>query len=154
MKRLFQATAFLLFITSCTSTKKVPEKTENWVVAFSFSKGPCYGRCPVYNLTLFENRWLEYQGVQHTERTGYFYQRLEKKVYTDLVKKLNGLDWAEFDQYYPNPVADFPVHKLQVGANIISGNQVLPETVQAVMAEIDALTQEGAWIERPLKTEL
>lgn len=153
MKLLILFLGISLFI-HCSSSKKIPSNTTDLEVFLSFSKGPCYGKCPVYNLTVFENGLIEFQGVQYTTRLGFFYKWMDKKQFQDWEERLSELEWQDYDTYYPNPVSDFPVHKLSFREHEIAGNQILPLEVQEIFQSLDSIADESNWKPKVLKSEL
>jgi hypothetical protein len=84
----------LLFFTlhSCKQTKvdiRHPER--NGGIILSIERTPCFGACPVYTATLYENGLLMYNGKRFTHSIGCHYAIISPSE----IKKLRG--WLEDD---------------------------------------------------------
>ncbi|MFK7813087.1 MAG: DUF6438 domain-containing protein, partial [Maribacter sp.] len=51
----------ILALASCKSSDKVASVTEKKAAILQYSKGPCLGRCPVYNFQIFDDGMVVYQ---------------------------------------------------------------------------------------------
>ncbi len=62
------AIASLVFLASCSTTQKVLNQTEIEALpkVLTFSKGGCKGRCPIFDLTVYENGWMVCDGKMWT----------------------------------------------------------------------------------------
>jgi hypothetical protein len=100
----------LLLMFSCKlSQKVVAEKNENALV-LSMERTACYGRCPVFDVKIFESGLLIYNGKQFVKDTGCFRVQLTQKevlaVQTQFDKSI-----FSFNDNYPEKnvfVTDLP----------------------------------------------
>lgn len=134
----------MLSLFSCGS-KKIPRDLGELEKKIELSKGPCYGNCPVFTLTIYEGGVLEYHGIQNVEKNGYFIRRLEKSKYKELLQAFEEAEMGQYEDYYPNPVVDFPTYKLTFLEKSVAGNQRMPEPLVQLIAELDELAQSGEW---------
>jgi hypothetical protein len=148
MKQLvtYSLLLFLLagLFSSCSS-KKIPRDLSELEIKIELNKGPCYGTCPVYTLTIYEKGILEYHGIQNVDKMGYFVKRMEKEAFNELINSFETADLTQYEDRYRNPVSDFPTFKLTYLEKSISGNQILPEPVQKLIKELDEITKTGEW---------
>ena len=55
----------------------------------------CFGRCPVYTLTVFKDGRLEYFGKRFTPRTGKFSSKVDKKKIEELINRAKTIGYNE-----------------------------------------------------------
>lgn len=81
------------------------------------SFGPCYGNCPVYDLTIFNDGTAIWNGLKNTALNGPYVARLSRVQSMELEKlAFSDALWTGPD-FYPNPksfIYDFPLHKLLI----------------------------------------
>lgn len=98
----------LVLLTSST-TAQVPKHDET--VAFFLSRSSCYGKCPVYSITIYKNGTVNYMGIAYTPRKGIYLGKLSKQQFQLLTDKAIAIDFFELLQQYPlkQPgILDFP----------------------------------------------
>jgi hypothetical protein len=137
-------TLAMLSLLSCGS-KKIPRDLGELEKKIELSKGPCYGNCPVFTLTIYEGGVLEYHGIQNVEKNGYFIRKMEKKGYKELLQAFEEAQMSQYEDYYPNPVVDFPTYKLTFLEKSVAGNQRMPEPLVKLIKELDKLALSGEW---------
>lgn len=108
---------FLLFIGmlgACKSHKKVTEKGAiNTFVSipqaiFALETTPCYGTCPAYNVVVFDNDSLTYEGIRHVAKEGKVSKQLPIGTVNQLVGKFREANFFKFENQYTSNVSDFP----------------------------------------------
>ncbi|HLP53245.1 MAG TPA: DUF6438 domain-containing protein [Chitinophagales bacterium] len=90
------------FGASCQTMKpdaKHPDK--NGPVVVSLERTPCFGRCPVYDIKLYENGLLLYNAVKNTDTTGCFYAVLNKDEVAAIKDKFNKSGFMQMADRYP-----------------------------------------------------
>lgn len=69
----------------------------------------CFGKCPVYTLTVFKDGRLEYFGKKFTPREGKFEAQVDQKKIEDLMNEANELGYNNFKNIYDNEaITDLP----------------------------------------------
>ncbi len=147
-----RATCLLLLllttIASCTTTKpdvKHPEK--NGRLILSMERTPCYGRCPVYTINLYENGLLIYNAKQFTDTSGCFYRVLSKYEITEVKDRFNNSGFFKMSNQYPEDKktpTDLPSCILFFSnedqqKTIIDKRWQTPETLTALEKSVDSL---------------
>ncbi len=78
---------------------------------FYVSHGPCYGKCPVYDLTIFTDGTVLKNAVKFVDKSGQFVGQLMKNQINELEQAIaNGGPWVG-KEYYPAKnefISDFP----------------------------------------------
>ena len=83
----------LLTITSCGSKKEITEAiTDVEPIEVSqdplivFSKGACYGTCPVYTLNIDESGNMTFEGKRNVEKLGKYTKKLDLNSLQELLE--------------------------------------------------------------------
>lgn len=114
MKTLLYSAIVLLMITSCKTKEKTAGTPSGEqalsTVSFSMEKTACFGRCPVYTLTINgATHKATYVGTQNVDKTGTH----QKDISDETLKSLkDAFDKAKFmemkDEYNKPQVTDLP----------------------------------------------
>lgn len=117
MKYLFALFAFSLML-NC-STTQTPLKYSKIV----YEAGPCYGFCPIYKMTINEDRSALFEAEQFNfsqernseKREGTFKGTIKPEDYQKLISMLNSLKPMQLKAYYGNQnVSDLPTSFLKI----------------------------------------
>jgi len=92
---------------SCRQAKfNLKDTDKNGKVIMMLERTPCFGACPVFKATLYQNGLLIYEGKRFTLKTGCFYARVPKKEMNKLNKWFADAGFFNLkDQYPENDVA-------------------------------------------------
>ncbi|WP_281990439.1 DUF6438 domain-containing protein [Aquimarina aggregata] len=82
MKYLVMLLALLNF--SCSSTKKTPLTSAEDDILIYYSKSPCNGKCPVYDLWIFKDGSIAYSGINNVSVKGKINKKLSKEEFESL----------------------------------------------------------------------
>lgn len=70
---------------------------------------PCFGRCGIYTLTVFESGLVRYKGEKWVEKEGVYEAKVSPKVLDDLRDFAKRINYFELDHEYDNKsVTDLP----------------------------------------------
>jgi hypothetical protein len=148
--------AFLLLILSlsaCSGTKKAsspfePQATDR----ISLQRTGCYGTCPIYEVVIFGNGIVTYEGKYYTDKTGKFVGQLDGKTTFTLFNKAAGLTWDEYPDEFPIDNVDFPQFFIGLETEKIErkikGNSRAAIELVELSQEIDQLTENLNWKEQ------
>jgi len=101
MKKI--ALLLIFFASIGCQTKKIDVKNldKNGKVIVQFARQACFGKCPIYNFSIYENGLLVYNGERFVEKEGTFYQLLPKSVVKDLISEFEKSSFSTFAEKYP-----------------------------------------------------
>ncbi len=71
-----------------------------------FKKGGCFGRCPIYTMTIFENGQAEYNGARFTNRLGVHTKQLDRTQVNALKKTCREANLFQFPDKYEVRIPD------------------------------------------------
>jgi len=110
MRINFTFISFILAIfsfTACNTSKELPKLNSKDIV-YSLQKGSCLGKCAVYSLKVYNNKYVTYEGVAGGNKIGLYYKMISDSVYNDLVLIFSEANFFEFEDEYISDIADFP----------------------------------------------
>ena len=90
------------FLGSCKTMKpdaRHPEKNGQLII--SLERTPCFGRCPVYNIKVYENGLVLYNAEKNTDTVGCFYAVITKQELQGLKSKFIANGFMDMADKYP-----------------------------------------------------
>jgi len=91
---------------SATDMKQSSNSTESLFV--SMKKTPCYGRCPIYEVKIYQSGKVIYDGKRFVEREGVYSGKLSKEQMEKIAAKAREIGYFDLEDEYNSPVTDFP----------------------------------------------
>ncbi|WP_272148766.1 DUF6438 domain-containing protein [Tenacibaculum aiptasiae] len=89
------------------SLNNIKEEYENRLL--SMRKTPCFGDCPVYELSIDKDGNVTYNGIQYVNEKGKHEFKLSEEQFNKLTKMLNEGDFDSFKDVYDNErITDLP----------------------------------------------
>lgn len=162
MIRLVAFTAFLFLLVACnrkavptqassdvqTSTEiELPKSTDT---VLYYSRGACFGMCPIFELTVWKDGRAAYVGKNHVDRIGRFQSNVSYGDIQHVLKKAREIGYFELSPVYDNDkVHDLPdiitgiaqdgsLHRVR---NRYKG----PASLRMLYAELDTLIEHQNW---------
>lgn len=113
------------------------------------SKSPCFGYCPTYDLTIFQNGTMKLNAKQNMKKSGVFIMQLSKNELKKLKKELLDLKLDSYLDEYKEAIADAPSTRITYyGDNVkksIFTNFNYPEPLQQFAVKLDTLATNNSW---------
>ncbi len=129
---------------SCGGLKDVSKLKEKDVV-LSVHKGPCGGKCSVYNIDVYKNRYAVYEGIANVEKYGIYAVKLSKEQMNELTSVFDANDFFGFDDNYPIESPDFPVITLKYNkenrSKTVTGSIHRPQKVLELQYALENLAK-------------
>jgi len=73
-----------------------------------YSKSPCYGFCPHFDMTIYEGGWTIFEGKQHTAKQGIAILKLEKQQLDQMMQQCQEADIWSAEASYGMRIQDLP----------------------------------------------
>ena len=70
------------------------------VPVITLERGACYGFCPVYKLTIFDNGKVVYEGKDYVKQKGRAEARITKAALQTLIGEFNKIDYFKLEDEY------------------------------------------------------
>jgi len=146
--------ASFVFLQACNTVKmeKDPSKASPTIV---YSKGPCFGSCPIFTLTVYNTGLAKFKGRQFTKMDGLYQKQLSKEEYTNLVKLFRKNRFWRFDNSYDMQLVDLSTVTLSFvdkgKTKTVKGKTGFPEKFKELTAALDSLIDSDGWkmLEKP-----
>ena len=159
MRYIFILLIAVFTINSC-STIKMATDTENASPVIVYSKGPCFGTCPIYTLTIFNTGLVRFNGIRFTEKDGRHEKQLDAEEYATLIKKFKSNKFFGFTDDYGMELVDLATITISFNdkgkTKTVRGKSKFPEKLKEIMSMLDVFEkEEEGWIviEKPEKNE-
>lgn len=95
-----------LLLGSCAFLAPTPKNLDRYQLRATYQQGPCFGRCPVYTLSLYQNGLLVYEGERFTDKEGTWYRLLGRTEVATVLDSFMALDMRRFPVSFPSRVPD------------------------------------------------
>ena len=66
-----------------------------------YQRTACFGFCPTFNYTLFNNGAVLYQGIMHVQNPGRFWGLMAEDEWLKLMEKINQINFFKLSSVYP-----------------------------------------------------
>ena len=151
----------VLALMSCDGTKKTTAENTPEVMpvvapspmgvpsAVTLERGPCMGKCPVYDLTVTERGMVTMTGKKYAVREGAYSKELSKTEVSEFNSMLKSIDFQNLKDRYDSGILDAPTVKMTVkyptGEKIITMRGVLPDALKSLQQKMDDIYKSENW---------
>ena len=149
-----------LGITSSCSSKKAMVETDTSKLAkvIELTKTPCFGKCPVFTLKVYDNGLAVLEGRQNLKQIGLSHKVLTKKEMTALMAEFENGQLFSLKDEYRERVMDLPTTTLTYikdgKKKVITGNMGFPKGFNDVVSACMELVQSEGWeLKEPYNTK-
>jgi len=119
----------------------------------SIYRGACFGRCPVYELKIYNNGLVVLKGKNFVDKIGEYVMELSPNEMMTFVSKAKEIKYFELDDSYDNKnVTDLPGTSTTI---VIDGKRKkvysrigAPKELKEFEALFDALIKSNKWVKR------
>lgn len=94
-------------VVACKSTSSNLQKERLPVIIMK--KHECHGTCPVYTLTVYNNRQAKLVGKRFLDLVGTYEAEVPQAVYAKLIAAFGEADFFSFKSKYTANIPDFPM---------------------------------------------
>lgn len=137
-----------LLLSSCKTSKDLSD-LNNDDIRFSLSKGACFGKCPVYTLTIYQNRLAVFEGINFTNKQGVHQRTIAKKEFKRLEKLFSSSNFDKFQKEYKSDLVDLPMIRIGYhnGKNYLEskGRFNLPDELTLLQFELEKIADKDGW---------
>lgn len=120
------------------------------------SKGPCYGPCPVFTITVYEKGVVAYKGERYSDKLGLYVKVLKKAEYNQLVNDFAGANLWQYQDVYKSQIPDLQTVTLtyyeEGDIKTIVGKDGRPSAVLELEEKLDLLAAQDGWEQKEKPT--
>lgn len=157
MKQTIIHSAFFLVsffsLSSCASQKERVKGTAEFsmpVEMIRYTRGACFGKCPVFELLVFDDGKAILEGKMHLNHTGFFDYTLTPEELDEMKSLLDKTDFASMEDTYYGEIADVPAVGLTVRRPTfekkIGGNWQFPDALTSIFRHLDQYVESEKWL--------
>ncbi|WP_099149989.1 DUF6438 domain-containing protein [Flavilitoribacter nigricans] len=115
----------------------------------SMNMGPCYGNCPVYTITVYDNGIVAYEGERFTERRGVHIRDIGRSDLKALKQELVAANLFKFPNAFKSQIPDLPTVTIEYfedgRSKVIRGKDGRPPQVLKIQELLEQIANEGEW---------
>lgn len=116
MLKLFFSLFIMVFI-SCSSAKNTTKQEQQNDIVITMQKTPCYGRCPVYEITINGDGSSKFVGRRFVDSIGVFEKQFSQVEVNSLVKAFEEAKFFEMQDEYTSKVSDMSTTYVSFSVN-------------------------------------
>lgn len=95
-------------VTQVEEEKKGVQVETNDSLFFSIERTPCFGRCPIYKMEVYDSGYTTYEGKRFVDNVGKFYAKVEQEKLELIKQRAIEIGYFDLKSKYPSQIADFP----------------------------------------------
>ena len=154
MMRLCYALVAACLCFACGGTKELRYDEDGnpiYTRLVEFQRGACYGKCPVYTLTVYNEGLAKFNGKKFTDKDGIHTKQLSKAQVAELRTLLEKADLFRYPDSYGEGIVDAPLTTLTYYSENdgpvkrISGKDDRPEALKALDTRMEELVNSAGW---------
>jgi hypothetical protein len=132
---------------SCKSGKQAKQNFDKSVI--SMEKTACYGKCPVYSITIYGTGKTEFTGSKNVKMLGKYEKQLSKEETLKIFNAFYASNFSDFLSEYDSGVTDVPttiMSFLHKGYNkIIRDKMGAPAELKALEKMVEGVVGAEGW---------
>ncbi len=143
-------------LTSCGSKKEIanaptpevapePETELSIDPIIKMSKGACFGKCPVYTLSIAGTGDMTFEGKRHTIKIGTYSKKLDLETMNELIALFEEYKFMNLRDLYESNVADLPSVSIAYTKDGITktvvGKQERPDRVLMLQKRLEIIAE-------------
>ncbi len=136
---------------SC-NTVKMEKNKEKESPTIVYSKGPCFGQCPIFTLTIYNTGLVKFHGRKFTDMDGKYQKQLKNEEYVSIVKAFRKNRFWRFDDAYNMDLVDAATTTISFSdenkSKTVKGKTNFPIKFEELRTMLDTLIQnKDNWIQ-------
>ena len=148
MKNILSFSLFIILFISCKSGKDVAIEGKSRVL-YSIDRGPCFGKCPVYNMKIYETGFATYEGRPFARKLGKYEKQMSKDDMKKLAKAFKSADFFNFREIYESEIVDLPMVKISHNdgkqSKTVEGREDRPSKLMELQFMLEKIAESEDW---------
>ncbi len=118
----------------------------------SLSKSSCFGKCAVYNLTIYNDGLAIFEGKENVEKIGVYHKMLNAVEFDKVQNAVHSIKWNNYKTSYMRNIPDLPVSTLSYyivkdsSKIAIQSNSALPPELEELHKNMVEIANDKVWI--------
>jgi len=140
--------SLLLSLTACRSKKEIVQIAPD-EVKYSLKKSACFGKCPVYELNIYEGGRATLNSTKYMTNLGLSEKQLSESTYAELEAAFASSDFHSYPDTIPSLIPDLPsvwvTYFDGTTKKIVYGKEGRPEAVVELEKMMNAIAMSDGW---------
>jgi hypothetical protein len=132
---------------ACKTGKRSKQSFESSVIVLE--KTACYGKCPVYMITIYGTGKAEYEGKKNVKKLGRYEKQLSRDETMKLFRAFDASNFSDFQSEYDTGATDVPstlISFLHRGyKKNIKDRMGAPEELKNLERMVEAIAESEGW---------
>lgn len=137
-----------IITTACLDATK-PLKVKDSQKVIEMSKSPCFGDCPIYDITIYETGIATFNGIRNTDRLGLFVKKIGQEKVRQITNKCVAANLWQFQEVYKSNVPDLQTVSITYyegkEKKTIAGKRERPIQVLEIEEILDEVAFSSGW---------
>ena len=109
----FYLLVLILFFTSCFNFIKQKELQSPKKI-ISLEKTACFGRCPVFNIVIYNNGECLYNGIKFVKKSGEYNLKIKKQEINKILSQAKEMGFNNLKNEYSERITDLPTTYIMI----------------------------------------
>jgi hypothetical protein len=136
--------------TTRTDTIYVMEEKPGDSLLVGYEQTPCFGRCPVYKMKIYQSGFATFEGINFLDRMGFYSYNFQESQLNAIRENIEDANPAELKKKYERPgVTDLPSRKVTFvvdsARKTVDVVQEEPPQVTVLIDQLQELAEETEW---------
>ncbi len=119
-------------------------------LVISYERTPCFGRCPVFKVKVYESGFATYEGINFAEKLGLYSGRFTKEEIDAIYQSAVEIHYFDLESVYNDPlISDLPSTKSKINwagkSHKIDARFNIPAEVKAFHKNLEVTLLEHEW---------
>ena len=140
-----QIALLIVYFISCSTTGSlINQFNVDNVPLVIMTRTACYGTCPQYTISIYDNGFIKYDGKLFVDKKGCYYSKISQSSLDLLIAKIKIIDFFDLNTNYDAPMTDLP--SVIVEVNLASNHHKItdrfsgPEKLKELQLFIDSIS--------------
>lgn len=125
-----------------------PEPTDS--LAVRFERTPCFGRCPVFKIKVYQSGFATYEGLNFAEKMGLYSYRFSPADLEKIYEMASAINYFDLESEYNDPrITDLPSViseiKLKDQSHSIMSRRGAPQELKDFHENLGVMLNERPW---------
>lgn len=151
MKYLLALTtiSLLALLPSCKSGKQSSVATDRTLPMFEMSTGPCFGKCPIYHLSIDANGLATLDRKRFFKQVGIYQKQLSNQVMIKIISTVDQVDFMSLPDKLESEIPDLPattfVYHTDGTTKSVWAKENMPEALSILKNDLELIIRDEAW---------
>ncbi len=119
-------------------------------ILIKMQKNPCFGKCPIYDISIYTDGYVEYNGQRFADKLGKYSKEIPTALVHDLYKEFNTIGFMEMIEIFPTKLPDLPktritFHPDAATKHTVVGDKYRPEELLALDKKLTDIANSEGW---------